>query len=567
MARSTVAVKFTGDTAALKRSIDDADGKLNNLGSKLGNLGKSVAVGVGAGAVALGALGKVAVDAGSNLNETLSKSNTVFGEQAFAIESWANAASSAFGQSKQQALEAASSFGNMFSQLGIGDQQAADMSKSMTELASDFASFHNADITEVLTAQQAAFRGEYDAVQRFVPTINAAAVEQKALEMGLADSTKELDAQDKALATQALLMEGAGDAAGDFARTSDGLANKQRIMSARFEDVKAKIGQGLIPVVSQLVGFVSDRLIPAFQDFTSFLTSPFDEAPRNKMEALGASARDIAERFGQLAAVVREHWPQIQAVIVSAVQGVQSVVTPIVGALQALWENFGNNILEFVQRVWPAIQQVIEAALNIIQGVVKTVTSLIQGDWANVWEGIKQTFYGVWNAIQGILRTAVEALRGVLGIGLEVLGSMFKAAWDGIVGFFGGVPGRISSIARGMWDGIKDAFRSAINWIIRAWNGLEFSIPGFDPPGPGPTFGGFTLGVPNIPTLHKGGTVTATGVEPLRSDERYAKLQVGETVYPKGASAGVTINVGTLNNATLADLEQSVAFMFAARGL
>lgn len=532
MARSTVAVKFTGDTASLKRAVDDVDGKMNGLGSKLGSFAKTAGVALAGGATALAVLGKSAVDAGSDLNETLSKSNTVFGSQAKAIESWANGASKSIGQSKQQALEAASSFGNMFSQLGIGDDQAASMSKSMTELASDFASFHNADISDVLDAQQAAFRGEYDAVQRFVPTINAAAVEQKALEMGLADTSSELDAQDKALATQALLMEGAGDAAGDFARTSDGLANKQRIMSAQFEDVKAKIGQALIPMVTRLADVFLNTVIPAVQD---------------------------------MAATVQEHWPRIQATIQGAVQAVASVVTPIIGALQTLWDNFGNNILSLIQRVWPAIQQVIEGAMNVIRGVIQTVTALIQGDWSGVWEGIKRMFSGVWNAIQGILRTAVESMRGVLGVGLEVLGSMFKAAWEGIVGYFRGVPGKISSIASGMWDGIKNAFKSAINWIIRAWNGLEFKIPGFDPPGPGPSFGGFTLGVPNIPTLHDGGIFRAPG----GAREGLALLESGEEVIAKDrvASGGLTINVGTLQNATLGELEQRVKFVLASRGL
>ena len=31
-----------------------------------------------------------------------------------------------------------------------------------------------------------------------------------------------------------------------------------------------------------------------------------------------------------------------------------------------------------------------------------------------------------------------------------------------------------------MWNGIRDAFRGALNWIIRKWNGLEFSIPRVD---------------------------------------------------------------------------------------
>jgi ABC-type transporter Mla subunit MlaD len=139
-----------------------------------------------------------AANATSDFNETISKSNTVFKDSAKEIEAWANSAAKGFGQSKTQALEAAGSFGNMFTQLGIGTPVAAKMSQSMVELASDFASFHNADITEVLNAQQAAFRGEYDAVQRFVPTINAAAVETQALAETGKKNAKELTAQEKA---------------------------------------------------------------------------------------------------------------------------------------------------------------------------------------------------------------------------------------------------------------------------------------------------------------------------------------------------------------------------------
>lgn len=529
MARSTVAVKFTGDTSNLKRALSDLDGQVKTSGSKLKGMGKTVAAGAAAGVAGLAVLGKSAVDAGSDLNETLSKSNTVFGDQGKVIEKWADGSAKAFGQSKQQALEAASSFGNMFTQLGIGEGQSADMSKSMTELASDFASFHNADISEVLNAQQAAFRGEYDAVQRFVPTINAAAVEQKALALTGKRTTKELTAQDKALATNALLMEGAGDAAGDFARTSDGLANKQRIMSAQFENVKAKVGQALIPIVLKLADVFLNRVIPAVQ---------------------------------RIAAVVQQHWPQIQATIQKAIKGVQSVVTPIVTALQALWQNFGNNILTFMQRVWPRIKQVISGALNIIRGVIQTVTALIKGDWGKVWEGIKTTLSGVWRAIQGIIGGALEGVRAVIGGALEVIGSMFKGAWDGIVDFFGKVPSRLASAAKGMFDFVKTAFRNAINWVIRGWNKLQFKIPGFDPPGPGPKFGGFTLGLPDIPELAAGGIVRAT---PGGTIARIGEGRHDEAVIPlDGRSMGSRTYEIHLHVAPTADLASAGKTMVEA---
>lgn len=228
-----------------------------DVGNKLDDAGKKLTA---FAAVPLAAAMGGAIKAASDLNETVSKSNTIFGKAGAEMEAWAGGAATALGQSKEQALDAAGSFGNLFSQLGIGSDQAASMSRQMVQLASDFASFQNADVADVLEAQQAAFRGEYDAVQKFVPTISAATVEQKAMAMGLASSTSELDAQDKALATQALLLEGAGAAVGDFARTSDGAANKQRILRAEMANSAAEIGQKLLPAFSGALNLARDAI-------------------------------------------------------------------------------------------------------------------------------------------------------------------------------------------------------------------------------------------------------------------------------------------------------------------
>jgi hypothetical protein len=247
----------------------------DNAGRKMG---ASIAAGIIGGTSGVAAISKSfdflggAIADASNMNETVSKARTIFGQSSPAIEKWASTAAKSIGQSKQQALDAAGTFGNMFTQLGIGSDQAAQMSIQMTGLASDFASFLNADISDVIDAQQAAFRGEYDALQRFVPTINAAAVEQEALRMTGKKSTKELTLQEKALATNSLMMKGAGDAAGDFARTSDGLANKQRIQAAQWADLRAKIGSGLLPVITKLTGFLINDVVPVMSSLTSFVS-------------------------------------------------------------------------------------------------------------------------------------------------------------------------------------------------------------------------------------------------------------------------------------------------------
>lgn len=264
--------------------------QMDGLGSKIGGAIGPLA-GLAAGAVSAQAAFDFLSDSvskASDLNETISKSNTVFRESGATIQAWAANSAQSMGQSKQQAIDAAATFGNLFVQLGIGHDVAAQMSMQMVQLASDFASFHNADPSEVIEAQTAAFRGEYDALQRFVPTISAATVEQEALAMSHKKSTSELTAQEKALATQSLMMKGAGDAAGDFTRTSNGLANQQRIVNAEWDDAKAKLGEKLMPIVLEATTWFGDNL-PKAIDWLSQKNRELQPT----FEAIGVVLRDV----------------------------------------------------------------------------------------------------------------------------------------------------------------------------------------------------------------------------------------------------------------------------------
>lgn len=193
--------------------------------------------------------------AASDLSETVSKSNQIFGANGRAMLEWADDSATALGMSRQAALENAATLGNMFKQLGAGSETAAKNSRQMVQLAADIASFHNVSegAAGVLNAMQAAFRGEYDALQRYIPTINAAAVQQKALSMTGKKAAEDLTNLEKAAAAQAIIMRDAGDATGDFARTSGGLANQQRILEANVTNLKATIGEALIPVATDVV--------------------------------------------------------------------------------------------------------------------------------------------------------------------------------------------------------------------------------------------------------------------------------------------------------------------------
>jgi hypothetical protein len=75
--------------------------------------------------------------------------------------------------------------------------------------------------------------------------------------MGLYDGTGALDANAKALATEALILEQTAKYAGDFTDTQDGLANSTRTLQAQTENLAAAFGEALLPVAEKLIALLS----------------------------------------------------------------------------------------------------------------------------------------------------------------------------------------------------------------------------------------------------------------------------------------------------------------------
>lgn len=197
-----------------------------------------------------------AIGAASDLNESISKVNVVFGQSAGAIRAWADDAASSMGLSEQAALESAGTFGNLFTAMGIAQTAASSLSMDVVQLAIDLGSFNNIGTDEALLKLRAGLVGEAEPLRTLGININAAAVENKALEMGLAATKAELDDSAKVMARWALITEQSTNAAGDFDRTSDGLANQQKILAAEIDDLTTKLGALAVGPMTDLVGLL-----------------------------------------------------------------------------------------------------------------------------------------------------------------------------------------------------------------------------------------------------------------------------------------------------------------------
>lgn len=277
-------------------------------------------------AVKIGGFLKDSISEAVDLGENASKVGVVFGDMADEVEAFASTASTALGQSRNQALEAAGTFGSLFVGMGIGQEKAAGLSTDLVGLASDMASFGNATPQEALDALRSGLIGESEPLRRFGVMLNAASIEQEAVRLGLMETGGELTDAAKAQAVYSLAMQQTSIQHGDFQRTSEGLANQQRIMSAQFTDLSTNVGGLFVPVLANAAGLLTGTVLPAILGMTSGLPAlgdalgsvgdmwrvGFAEGPQavnaatEGLEGLPFILGQVAGTAGDLGAVFRE---------------------------------------------------------------------------------------------------------------------------------------------------------------------------------------------------------------------------------------------------------------------
>jgi hypothetical protein len=262
----------TADFKQLDAAIDSvqAEQASTGFGSVAGQIGKMTASLTAAYGAVMGFREAFlfvgdAIKLASDLGETSSQVGVIFGNTADSIRSWAATASTSLGQSTQQAMEAAATFASFGKAAGLSGNSLVGFSKDLVQLATDFASFKNTSVEEAITAIGSALRGESEPIRKFNVFLDEATLKAEAMKLGLYDGTGALDAQTKSLAAYNLIIKQSGDAQGDFARTSDGLAAQTKILSAEFTNLKTALGEGLITPTSTVVSSINDGFIPAMK--------------------------------------------------------------------------------------------------------------------------------------------------------------------------------------------------------------------------------------------------------------------------------------------------------------
>ncbi len=523
---SIINVVVAGDSKKLRKSLGNAKQSLADFSKKVGQ------VGVAAG-VAFAGLGAKSVGLAVDFEESLSKAQQIFGDAAKGIEANAKGAASAVGLSQAEFLEAASSFGVFGKAAGLTGGDLATFSDDLVTVAADVASFNNLKPEEALTKLQAGLRGSNEPLQSIGVLINAAGVEAKALEMGLADANGEISEGNKIMARQALILEQLGKqgALGDFERTSGGLANQMRILKARFKNVGIEIGRKLLPLVMKGVKII-DRMIDVGKNVVKIFGQ---KGFKGTIEALGKSlkklwptirkaiatiARKVVKALGKLANKFVD-WirPKIRPMLNKLLEWVQAIGNFILEKLPLVAGKIGQLAAAFLEWVGPlakkllvklptivativewlatkAIPKIAEAGLKLAEHLVPALLSFGK----DVLEGVGSIIGQIGGAIgRGFVNMGSYALDEASKFGNKILDAMMKP-----INLMGDMLGTAL-------DAVVSTFKSVYNTLADLWNNsigkFEVKIPGWVP-----KWGGKGWEMPDLPKFADGGIVTGPTV-------------------------------------------------------
>lgn len=205
-------------------------------------------------------LAAAAVKFATDQEESLNKVDVVFQDSADEVKKWSDTTIDRFGIAKGTALEMSSLFGDMGVSMGLTREESSKMAMNLSGLAGDLASFKNISVDRAQVALAGIYTGETEALKGLGIVMNETNLAAFAQAEGATKSWKEMDQAEKVAWRYKFVMDATADAQGDFARTSDGVANQSRVTQERMKELAAEFGENLLPIIADVLGYVNDLL-------------------------------------------------------------------------------------------------------------------------------------------------------------------------------------------------------------------------------------------------------------------------------------------------------------------
>ncbi|MDF2906842.1 MAG: hypothetical protein K0R34_2163 [Herbinix sp.] len=262
--------------------------------------GLGAKIGITLGGAAVVSFVKSSLDLGSALSEVQNVVDTVFPSMNNQVNNFAQNAMEQFGLSETVAKKYIGTLGAMSKSMGFSEQASLSMSQAVAGLSGDVASFFNMTSDEAYTKLKSIWTGETESLKELGVVMTQTNLENYAMNNGFGKTMKNMDEQTRVMLRFQYVTSALGAAQGDFAKTSESWANQTRVLSLRFDSLKATLGQGFINLLTPLVQALNSLIgklqgaANAFKTFTELVTGKTIETSTG---AIANNALDATENI------------------------------------------------------------------------------------------------------------------------------------------------------------------------------------------------------------------------------------------------------------------------------
>lgn len=138
---------------------------------------------------------------------------------------------------------------------GVASDRAYIMSKNLTQLTYDLASFYNISTSDAFQKLESGISGELEPLRRLGYDLSVARLQQEAYNLGIDRSVTSMTQAEKAELRYYAIMTQVTNAQGDMARTLEAPANQLRILQAQVEQATRALGNLFLPVLKAILPY------------------------------------------------------------------------------------------------------------------------------------------------------------------------------------------------------------------------------------------------------------------------------------------------------------------------
>ena len=409
------------------------------------------AIGVAFSVAGAASFVKDCVSVASEVEEMQNKFDVVFQGMTDEVEAWAQSYSDAIGRNKNDIKTYLADQQNLLVGFGMTRQEGAELSKQMTTLALDLASFANLDETAAVNNMTKAVMGESEAAKALGAVLNDDTRARAMQAMGLSGTYEKLDQLTKMQVNYNAILAQSPDAIGDCERSLGSYKSTVVQFQSKLKEIKTLVGQFFMPTFQKVISFGAKGLtvlrdgVQKLNDFASKIGGAEKiigvlgvtigatlaivnfQKISNGLKLIGKGLSNVNLKVFAIAAVVL-----MLALIVQDFIAFMNGDNSVIGAL---FEKAGIDADEAratIQKAWSTIKDFLLSIWGTLQGAAQAIFGALSDWWAENGEAVKETLLGIWKAIVGAAKHIFGALSGWWKENGAQVMETFSKLWEGI---------------------------------------------------------------------------------------------------------------------------------------